>query len=307
MGNNLILTLTLNPAVDVSIDAPEVVDTLKIRCENAVYDPGGGGVNVARILQRLGGTTIAHIAAGGGVGRLLVSLLKAEDVSYYLHEITAMTRQNFAVTEISTGKQFRFVLPGSEMTRLEVDLLLERLFAGPQNPKAIIASGSLPPGVADDIYADIARRCHGAGIFFALDTSGAPLQQALDAPIGLLKVNEREITDLLGTDWLREGQALVERGSINKLVVTKGAEGAVLISDAGLVEAVSPPVKEISAVGAGDSFMAAMVLALCRDWPEKRALKYALATGAAAALTSASDLARREDVDRLFSQMMEEN
>ena len=145
-----ILTVTMNPAVDLLTSVEHVVPTLKMRCGPVRRDPGGGGVNVARVCRRLGAEATALFTAGGATGALLEQLLAEEDVGRHVVPAAAATREDFTVLETSTGSEFRFVVPGEPLSETEWQGCLDALGDVRVKPDFIVASGSLPPGAPED-------------------------------------------------------------------------------------------------------------------------------------------------------------
>jgi 6-phosphofructokinase 2 len=307
-----IVTLTMNPALDVSTAVERVVSTHKLRCGPARVDPGGGGVNVARVVHRLGGEARALYAAGGPTGHAYRQLVEAEGVSGVAIAIEGSTRQDFTVDETESGEQYRFVLQGPKLAELEWRRCLEVLAEHVAPGSLVVASGSLPPGVPDDFYGRVARLVREREARCVLDTSGEALRVALAEGVWLVKPNRRELRGLTGAaletpeEQERAARALVEGGQAEIVALTLGADGALLAWSGGALRLPAPEVEMQSAVGAGDSFVGAMVLALARGRALEEAFRYACAAGAAALLTPATELCRREDVERLERELAEE-
>jgi 6-phosphofructokinase 2 len=146
----LIVTLTPNPAIDISTSVDEVVPVRKLRCEAARRDPGGGGINVARVVQRLGAEVTAIYPAGGCTGELLRRLVKREGVQSLAIPVAEETRESFTALDQKSGEQYRFVLPGAPLSEAEWCACLDALEAVDPLPPFVVCSGSLPPGVPDD-------------------------------------------------------------------------------------------------------------------------------------------------------------
>lgn len=172
-----IVTVTINPALDVSTSTPVVVETEKLRCGPTQLDAGGGGVNVARALALLGGSALAIYAAGGPTGVAYHNILAREKIDDEVIPIEESTRESFTVSEESTGKQFRFVLQGPTLSQAEWQGCLDAISRAAVAGGFIIASGSLPPGVPEDFYARVARIAHHAGAKCVIDSTGSPLRQ----------------------------------------------------------------------------------------------------------------------------------
>lgn len=298
-----IVTLTMNPALDIASTAEEVMTNHKVRTRGERYDPGGGGINVARVLHRLGGTTLAVILTGDVTGRLIEELLDAEEVTWRRIGIAGRTRISFTVHDDRSGEEYRFVAEGPELAEPEWQAALDLL----ETIEAdwLVASGSLPCGVPADFYTRAARLARGRGMRFALDTSGAGLQHGLGAGVDLLKLSQRELASLAGRalptpqDEAAEMRALIARGQAEAIAVTRGAQGAALARAREVREHPAIPVKARSSVGAGDAFLAGLVLALARGEPDVEALDHALAAGAAAVRGFGTALVQAEDVAAL--------
>jgi 6-phosphofructokinase 2 len=301
-----ILTVTMGPAVDISASTEKVVPTRKLRCTDVRRDPGGGGINVARVIKRLGTECRALYPAGGSQGRLLHRLLEEEGVASIPVGIAADTRESFTVHEDKSGDQYRFVLPGAALTDGEWRACLDRVASLEQPPEYIVASGSLPPGVPEDYYARLAGVAASIGARFVLDTSGPALARALAAGVYLAKPNLRELRDLTGlplereAEWVEAASELVRSGKARLVALTLGDQGALLISEEIHLRAAAVPVRISSAVGAGDSFLAALVQGLSAGGAFEEAFRYGVAAGTAALLTPGTELCRKADVDRIF-------
>lgn len=306
----MILTLTVNPTVDIGTGTRRVVSTHKMRCDPPRRDPGGGGVNAARVISDLGGEACAAFTVGGAIGQALESFLVETGIACRPLPIAEETRISFTVAETDTGEEYRFVMPGPHLAESEWQSCLDAV-AGHDDPtpRVVLASGSLPPGVPDDFYAQVAATARARGIFCAIDASGKPLAAALEGGVSLVKPNLRELSEYLGRDLTEPGDQeaavsrLIEKGAAEVIALTLGADGALLATRDGVLRVASPEVEPRSAVGAGDSFLGAMCLRIAEDWPIEDAFRYGVAAGAAALLTSGTELCRHGDVERLYEDM----
>jgi 6-phosphofructokinase 2 len=305
-----ILTLTMNPALDVSTATETVMDTHKLRCTAGDIHPGGGGINVARVVQRLGADCFALYPAGGLIGQQLTQFLVREQVRGHCIPIAGDTRENFTAHELSSGRDFRFVLPGPVMTPPEWQACLDYVGALAAFPPYLVASGSLPPGVPDDFYARLAQLVKARGSRMVLDTSGAALAAALDEGVYLVKPSLRELHDLtgrsLGTEvqWREAAQQIIHSGQAQVVALSLGEEGALLVTADRALRAQSLPVKVRSTIGAGDSFVGGLVWALNRGTDLEEAFRYGMASGAAAVLSAGTALCQARDVERLHGQVV---
>lgn len=305
-----IVTLTVNPCIDESTSVERVLADRKLRCAESAYEPGGGGINVARAICRLGGEALAVYPAGGPAGDLLRSLLEREGVAQLAIPITAWTRENVNVLEEQTGRQFRFVFPGPKLAASDWEACLEALDSLRPCPDWIVASGSLPPGVPLDFYARVARRARHVGAQFALDASGEPLSQAVSEGVSLVKPSLGEFQHLTGLvdaeeSHLRaEAAKLIAAGRCEAVVLSLGRAGVLLVRAGEAERIASPTVPARSTVGAGDTLLAGIVLRLQRGWPLAKAVRFGVAAAAATVMRPGTELCRREDAERLYEQMV---
>lgn len=302
-----IVTLTLNPSIDGAAQTDVVRATRKIRISDERYDPGGGGVNVARVVQELGGTAFATYLAGGATGSVLDDLLESAAIMRRRIPIDDHTRISYAIFERSSGLEFRFVPEGPLVREAEWRACLEVL--EDLDCDYFVASGSLPRGMPEDFYAVIADLADRKGFKLVLDTSGAALRRALEHGVYLVKPSLGEFEALVGRklpDPALQKEAaheVVRSGAAKIVALTLGRDGALLVTDQSTLRMVAPDVTVKSAVGAGDSFVAAMTLGLARERPVEDAFAYGMAAGAAAVLSAGTGLCRREDVERLYSEV----
>jgi len=306
-----ILTLTLNPALDVLTSIDQVSDTHKMRCGPTLKHPGGGGVNVARVLHRLGASCVAAYLAGGVTGERHHKLMNAEKVRCHVMPIAEETRESFSVHETASGNDFRFVLPGPRVTTAELDACFD--YVAQHLPKQfLVISGGLPPGVPDDFYARLAALAQQHGVRVVLDTNGPALAEALKVGVYLFKPSLRELRDLTGqalpdTDsQLAAVQQLIDRGQAQIVAVSLGEQGAMVVSATERWRARSIPVAVQTTIGAGDSFVGGMVWALARGDSLVKAFQYGMASGAAALLAPGTSLSQAADVHHLLPQVVVE-
>jgi 6-phosphofructokinase 2 len=304
-----VLCLTMNPSVDLATETERVVPTEKLRCSETQHDAGGGGVNVARVLSRLGGLCTALCPAGGSSGQWLQNRMEQEGLHSIFVPTAAETRVSFAVHEHSTGAEYRFVMPGPRLTEAEWQACLNELERADVFPDLLVASGSLPPGVPEDFYARLAALCRDRGARMVLDTSGPPLAAAVSKGVFLVKPNLRELASLCGraletpAQWQVAARALVDDGRAEVVALTLGHLGALLVTREGMWNAPPLPVKVASAVGAGDSFVAGMVWGLQQQQALTEAFSWGVACGSAALVSTGTGLCSLADVRRLQPQV----
>jgi 6-phosphofructokinase 2 len=305
----LILTLTPNPAIDISTSVDRVRPGPKLRCTQSSRDPGGGGVNVARVVSRLGAQAVAAFPCGGWTGRELEQLVRREGVEALVTPIGDETREDFTVFDETTHGEFRFALPGPRMRDHEWMACLKAVAGFERKLDFICASGSLPPGAPTDFYARVAEIAELKGVPFALDTSGPALKSALRERMRLCKPNLSELRELVGlaledeASLLMACRTLVATGRTEAVALTLGAEGALLVTAHEAWRAHPIGIEPVSTVGAGDSFLGAMVWALAARLPLEEAFRYGCAAGAAALMAHGTELSSAVELRRLLPQV----
>ena len=300
-----ILTVTVNPALDVTTSTDHVVPEHKLRCGQTRLDPGGGGINVSRAIRNLGGTTTALYTAGGPTGQAYRQLLEHEGIAARAIPIAGSTRESFTVDELSTGEQFRFVLQGPQFAEHEWRAVLAAIDRELPEGGYIVASGSLPPGVPDDFYARIAQLAAQRHARAIVDSSGPSLRAALDEGVHVVAPSRRELAQLVGADLadlaaqVAAAQTLVKDGRSALVALTLGGDGAVLVSGDQVLRLPAAAVTVQSTVGAGDAFLAGLVLRLAQGRSAAEAFRTAVASGAATAALPGTGLGDAATVARL--------
>jgi 6-phosphofructokinase 2 len=305
-----ILSLTINPAIDASCSVETLFPNHKLRSGPVCHEPGGGGINVSRAIRNLGGDSTVFYLAGGPSGQMLGLLLDREGLQHEAMSIEDWTRENFTVTERSSGQQYRFVTPGPDLRPEEWQRPLGRIASLDPMPDFVVASGSLPPGAPMDLYGRLAKIVSAKESRFVLDSSGAALADGLrSSSVYLVKPSMRELRGLVGRELVHEKEQeeaameFVENGQAQIVVVSMGAAGALLVTAKGCTRIAAPAVPVKSKVGAGDSMVAGIVLGLARDMPIRDAICFGIASGAATVMMPGTQLCRREDAEQLFVQM----
>lgn len=304
-----IVTVTANPSVDASSEVGRVVPEDKLRASRPHREPGGGGINVARAGRRLGADAIAVHTRGGASGATLERMLQEEGVETHVVEVAGDTRENITFAETATDQQFRFVMPGPELSADDWQRCRDAVTALDPLPSWAVVSGSLPPGLPPDAYTDLVRDLQDGGARVIVDTSGAALRATLDAGVALIKPNLGELSRLMGRD-LGDDTLLAEAvdelldGGTQAVVVSLGAGGAYVAGrDVPGQHVRSPTVPIRSKVGAGDSMVAGITVALARGDDLVEAARFGVAAGAAAVMTPGSELCRRDDTEKLYQQI----
>ena len=301
-GRPQIVTLTMNPALDITTSVDIVRPTEKLRCAATRYDAGGGGINVAHIAHTLGGSALAVFPAGGATGGLVVKLLSDDSVPFVQVPIATSTRESFTVNESSTGRQYRFVLPGPQLTLREQAHCLGELRIAAKSAEFVVASGSLPPGVQTDFYQRVADICRHLGARLIVDTSGGGLQH-ISSGVFLLKASLRELRECVGrplateADQFAAAHELVNSGRAEVVLVSLGSDGALLATQHASQRFSAIPMAGGSGVGAGDAMVAAITVGLCRGWPLVKSVRLGIAAGAAMLTTPGTAACDRADVE----------
>ena len=303
-----IVTLTLNPTIDTALEAEAMVHTDKIRTSGERVDPGGGGINVARVLARFGAPVEAIFMAGGSTGRLLDRLLQREGIERVYVPIAGETRVSVTVYERSTGHEYRLVPEGPVLSEPEWRECLKHVAEAESD--FLVASGSLPAGVPPDFYARAAGILAAGSTKLVVDTSAEELKLALArGGLFLVKPSRTELEQLSGAalprveDVMEAAGRVVAAGSARNVAVSLGREGAVLVNASGAEFLPALAIDARSAVGAGDSFLAAMTYAFACGADATTALRLGVAAGAAATLSPGTDLCHPWDVTRLAAEL----
>lgn len=301
-----IATLTMNPTIDVAYEVDRMVHTHKMRTVAEHYCPGGGGINVARVFVRLGGIARCIYMAGGATGDAFDGLVNLHQLVHTRVPIAGHTRIATSALENETAKEYRFTPQGPVLSEAEWRSCLDLM--DDVHCDIVVASGSLPRGVPTNFYALVAARLRRRGIGMVLDTSGPALRQSLAEGGGfmLIKPSQGELAQMAGRVLVttksiaEEAMAIVERGEAELVAVTLGHRGAVLARREGTIYLPALDIDARSAVGAGDSFLAAMVYGLANDWKASDAFRYGIAGGSASVLNPGTGLAQPADIARLL-------
>jgi len=302
-----IITVTFNPCIDKSTSVSIIRPDKKLRCTPPVFEPGGGGINVAKAIKMLGGIATAIYPSGGYTGKFLNQLLELENIPQINVEIKQHTRENMIALDMTTNQQYRFGMPGPYMEKDEWQRCLEIV---EKNDSAyIVASGSLPPGVPADILSKLAKMAKRDKRKLIVDSSGEALRLAVQEGVYLIKPNLGELSHLVGKEELETHEIepiakdLILKGGCEIVVVSMGAQGAMLVTRDISYKADAPVVKRKTTVGAGDSMVAGIVLSISQGKSLQQVLQYGVACGTAATLNTGTSLCDKQDVDRLFNQI----
>jgi len=307
MENIKIVTLTINPSLDKSTHFTGLIAEQKIRCEKPRYDAGGGGINVSKAIAKLGGKSTCIFTSGGSSGEMLEELIVKENLESCVIKTKNWTRENFIAFENTSKAQYRFGFPGNEFYEDEKDKILQTIKE--LKTDYLVISGSLNEGLSKNFYQKIAEIAKESNIKVIVDTSGEALQKVLETGVYLIKPNIGELAKLIGVERLelpeveKAAKKLIEDKSAEILVVSLGAEGAILVTkdETHLVKA--PKVEKKSTVGAGDSMVGGMVWALSQNKTLKEVIQIGVCCGTAATMNEGTQLFKTEDVMKLLEEL----
>jgi 6-phosphofructokinase 2 len=303
-----IVTITLNPAIDKSTIVAEMVPEKKLKCNSPKFDPGGGGINVSRVLKRLNNKSTAIYFEGGFLGKYFSQLINSENISTIPIEIKNNTRENFIVFDQKTNLQYRFGMPGPEINKIECTQLI-KVIKQIKDIDYLVLSGSMPPNFDENVVGEIAMLCEHKNAKFIIDTSGPALKNHLSKNVFLIKPNINELASLVGLksieieDVPNVAKEIITNEKCAAICVSLGANGAMLITKDRKYRIVPPKVNTISTVGAGDSMLAGIVhkLSIGEDLPN--AVKFGVSCGTAATLNPGTELCHLADVEKIYSQI----
>lgn len=305
---NKIVTITLNPAIDKSAAVAEMIPEKKLTCTHDKYEPGGGGINVARAIKKLGGNSLALYLSGGHNGKFLSDLIVKENISILNINTRHETRENFILFDEKKSLQYRFGFPGPTIFESEWKLLLQKL-SSLNDIDFIVASGSVPNGIPDDIFCSIAKIANERKAKFILDTSGMPLVNSLTEKIFLIKPNLSELASIAGTSDIKTENiykicaSIIKNKNIEVIVVSLGAEGAMTITKNEAFTLTPPKTTVLSTVGAGDSMVGGIVWKLTNGSTLQEAIQYGVACGTAATMHPGTELCNKETADHIFEKI----
>lgn len=304
----MIYTVTLNPALDKTVEIPGMaLDTVN-RITEMRTDPGGKGINVSKVIAKLGGESCAVGILGGESGRTLEKLLENENFTTQFRFVEGQTRTNLKIIDREGHTNTDINEPGLTVTAAELDELLRELLAELRPGDIVVLAGSLPKGAPQDTYRSWTAACKKAGARVFLDADGALLAEGIKAAPHLIKPNDGELSRLAGKkletleELTAEGRKLLERG-IERVVISLGGRGALYLRKGSTIYAEGLRVPVGSTVGAGDSVVAALAYAEAQGLSEEEAVRLSTAAGAANVMCSGTQAAEREAVEALLPKV----
>ena len=304
----MIYTVTLNPALDKTVEIPGMaLDTVN-RITEMRTDPGGKGINVSKVIAKLGGESCAAGILGGGSGKMLEKLLEGEPFATRFRFVEGQTRTNLKIIDREGHTNTDINEPGLTVTDADLDALLHELLAELRPGDIVVLAGSLPKGAPQDTYRTWTAACKKAGARVFLDADGALLAEGLKAAPYLIKPNDDELSRLAGKkletleELTAEGRRLLERG-IERVVISLGGRGALYLRKGSTIYAEGLKVPVGSTVGAGDSVVAALAYAEAQGLSEEEAVRLSTAAGAANVMCSGTQAAEREAGEALLPKV----
>lgn len=305
-----IITLTVNPAIDKSTTVAGIKPNSKLRCAAPIFEAGGGGINISRVINELGGTSFCMYMAGGPTGTQMHDLLVDLEIAQQVIPIAGWLRENLSVTDTTNNQQFRFGMPGPLVNEYEWKNSLRQVESILAPGDFLIASGSLCPGMPKDYFAQVSKIAQKEKAKFILDTSGEALIQGAQAGTYLLKPNLGELATLCGVksisflDVEEVAKEFIRNNTCEILVISLGSQGAIMVTNEDVEYIAAPIVHQKSTIGAGDSMVAGMVYALAQGKPFTEVAKIGVACGTAATMTEGTQLCKKNDVEELNSWIM---
>ena len=297
----MIYTVTLNPALDKTVEIPGIaLDTVN-RITEMRTDPGGKGINVSKVIAKLGGESRAVGILGGESGRTLEKLLENENFTTQFRFVEGQTRTNIKIIDRVGHTNTDINEPGLTVTNADLDALLNDLLAEVHAGDIVVLAGSLPKGAPQDTYRVWTSACKNAG-------ARVLLAEGLKAAPYLIKPNDDELSRLAGRkletieELTAEGQKLLESG-IERVVISLGGRGALYLRKGSTIYAEGLKVPVGSTVGAGDSVVAALAYAESQDMSEENAVRLSTAAGAANVMCSGTQAAERSVIEALLPKV----
>lgn len=305
----MIITVSMNPAIDKTVEIPSLLPGGLNRIKRVEYDAGGKGINVSKTIKELGGESIAVGFLGGNAGRTIESVLNDRGIQNDFLWVDGETRTNTKVFE-TNGEVTELNEPGPVISREQVESLIDRLLQYAGENSLFVLSGSIPSGVEKDVYAEITRRVHEKGSKVLLDADGELFRSSLIAGPDIIKPNRVELEEYAGIDYRASDEEILNmaRGLLKKgmdtVAVSMGKSGAMLIREGFQVRCPALSVKAHSTVGAGDAMVAALAYAWDKGLDEDETVKLCMASSAGAVTTVGTKPPARELVDRLMEQVV---
>jgi 6-phosphofructokinase 2 len=308
----IIITVTFSPCIDKSVSIKKMIPESKLKCFDIESYPGGGGINVARVLTRFECDVTAFFPVHRNKISIFESSLNDEKVHYATIPTDHETRENIEVLDLSSNKQYRLVMPNNELSEEEWKICLLKIKQF-KKIDILVISGSMPLNCPATIFQELSKIAIAKKAKLIIDTSGKALKNAITEPIFLIKPNLEEFGVLIGKDNLTKSnlrnnaKKFMSEHKCENLVVSLGSKGAMLFNKSVVFDSKPPKVKIKSTVGAGDSMLAGIVYGLDNDLNLKECLNLGVALGTATTMKQGTELCSKEDVDMLLPKVINMN
>ena len=304
----MIYTVTLNPAIDQTLVLDKFVAGDTLRVKSSRFDPGGKGINVSRVIQELGGESVAMGFTMGGLGRYMEGTLRDTGIECDFVHSKGEMRTNITILDESRHVNTILSDRGPATDHKYFDQLMKKLDKRLKAQDWLVIAGSIPPPLSGEVYADMITMARGRWAHTVLDADGEALAAGVAAKPEIVKGNRRELERLLGRhlddeESTLEAAHMLREMSVRTAVITRGKSGAIAMSDEGIWRGVAPRVRAVSAVGSGDAFLAGVVLTLSRGESLPQAMRLGVAAGTAVVLTPGTELCHRREVNLLTARV----
>ncbi|MBQ7565635.1 MAG: 1-phosphofructokinase [Oscillospiraceae bacterium] len=305
----MILTVCLNPAVDRTVSVEMLTVDGVNRVVTSRRDPGGKGINVAKMVAALGGDTLSVGVVGGSTGEYIKQQLDELGVRHDYVVRDRATRTNLKIMDVCRRTMTELNEPGAPVTEEELAQVWQKIEAAVKPGDIVALSGANPPGMAEDVLAKWITALREKGITTALDTVGAPMRLGIAAKPTLIKPNREELSEFFGEplhyqrDILAAAREILERG-VERVVVSMGGEGALFVTADEVLFGHGLPVKVGSTVGSGDAMLAALLYGMQRGDSWELTAKRSLAAGTANAMTEGSQTPEIEKIRELVDRIV---
>lgn len=304
----MIVTVTMNPAIDKTVEIDTLMPGGLNRIKKVEYDAGGKGINVSKTICELGGESIATGFLGGNAGQMIENVLNDWKIQYDFIWVDGETRTNTKVFE-QNGSVTELNEPGPNISGEQINMLLEKLEKLADENVLFVLSGSVPKGVDKEIYAEITRLVHRKGAKVLVDADGELFRKALEAEPDMIKPNRTELEEYAKLDYRASKEELFEiaerlqKKGIGKVAVSMGKSGALFVIGNRKISSPALSVKAHSTVGAGDAMVAALSYAWDQNMDEDETVKLCMASSAGAVTTIGTKPPSRSLVDDLMKQV----
>lgn len=304
----MIITVTMNPAIDKTVEIEQLVPNGLNRIQKVEYDAGGKGINVSKTIHELGGESLAMGFLGGNAGKTIENVLTSWNIQHDFIWVEGETRTNTKVFEKSGGVT-ELNEPGPVINEARVEELIQKICEHTDKETLVVLAGSIPAGVDKNIYAAITESVHEKGGSFLMDADGELFRNALKASPDIIKPNQVELEEYIGADYrlsMGELKALAEKfqnNGIKTVAISMGKGGAMIVRDKFVARCPALSVKAHSTVGAGDAMVAALAYSWDKKLGDEETVRLCMATSAGAVTTVGTKPPARAVVDELIPQV----